>query len=245
MGHFAKCRHFPDFRKTRNFAKMSMTSMDGMRSNIAKMLRGIERYNPENIPTLERYVEVQSRENGYDLEANLALLKLYQFNPTCFQTATVCQILMKALTNLPHSDFVLCKCLLSQENLEEPAVKQIQYLHDLLETAQFKVFWQKLHQLSPDLVRCVSGFEDSIRKFVCHVISITYQNIQEETLCELLGLVDETIVNQWIAKNGWKSDNEKGSPYVLITNQEESIKTKKITEKIDLESVAGIMASCY
>ena len=47
-----------------------------------------------------------------------------------------------------------------------------------------------------DLVRCVAGFEDSVRKFVCHVISITYQNILDETLCEQLGLVDENAVNQ-------------------------------------------------
>ena len=47
-----------------------------------------------------------------------------------------------------------------------------------------------------DIVRCVAGFEDSVRKFVCHVISITYQNILEETLCEQLGLVDENAVNQ-------------------------------------------------
>ena len=65
--------------------------------------------------------------------------------------------------------------------------------------------------------------------------------MQEETLCELLGLRDENIVNQWIAKNGWKTE----SGYVLISAQDESIKTKKITEKIDLESVAGIMASCF
>lgn len=34
------------------------------------------RYNPENLATLERYVETQARENAYDLEANLAVLKL-------------------------------------------------------------------------------------------------------------------------------------------------------------------------
>jgi translation initiation factor 3 subunit K len=61
-------------------------------------------------------------------------------------------------------------------------------------------------------------------------------------LYELLGLVDENAVNQWINKNGWKV-TETG--YVLISNQEENIKTKKITEKIDLESVAGIMASSF
>jgi translation initiation factor 3 subunit K len=65
---------------------------------------------------------------------------------------------------------------------------------------------------------------------------------REEMLYELLGLVDENAVNQWITKNGWKP-NETG--YILISNQEENIKTKKITEKIDLESVAGIIASSF
>ena len=34
------------------------------------------RYNPENLGTLERYVDMQIRENTYDLEANLGVLKL-------------------------------------------------------------------------------------------------------------------------------------------------------------------------
>ena len=51
-----------------------------------------------------------------------------------------------------------------------------------------------------------------------------------------------TFLFLFSAKNGWST---KEANYVTITNQDESIKTKKITEKIDLESVAGIMASCF
>ena len=98
--------------------------MEGMRSEIKMMLQGIERYNPENIKTLEHYVELQAKEKGYDLEANLALLKLYQFNPTFANMKVVVQILLKSLTNLPHTDFVLCKCLLSQELLEDAQVRR-------------------------------------------------------------------------------------------------------------------------
>lgn len=36
----------------------------------------LHRYNPENLVTLEQYVDTQARENAYDLEANLAVLKL-------------------------------------------------------------------------------------------------------------------------------------------------------------------------
>lgn len=88
-----------------------------MRMQVAQMLKGIDRYNPENLVKLENYVQIQASENMYDLEANLAVLKLYQFNPASFKKEVVVQILLKALTNLPHTDFVLCKCLIDQDKV--------------------------------------------------------------------------------------------------------------------------------
>ena len=84
-------------------------------------------------------------------------------------------------------------------------------------------------------------FGCSVFRYSLYFVLNLFFVFREETLYELLGLVDESVVNQWIAKNGWKV-TETG--YVLIGNQEENIKNKKITEKIDLESVAGIIASC-
>ena len=69
-----------------------LANMEGMKSQMVSMLQGIERYNPDNIKTLECYVDLQARERGYDLEANLALLKLYQFNPTHTNMAVVVQV---------------------------------------------------------------------------------------------------------------------------------------------------------
>ena len=221
---------------------MSMTSLDGIKASLDKALKGIERYNPNNIPTLERYVDVQVEENGYDLEANLALLKLYQFNPSNLNKEYVCKVLLKSLANLPHSDFLLCKSLLSQEILEDPMVVSIQKMANMLETCSFKEFWEKSRTEFAKLTKAIAGFEDCMRKFVCHVISNSYQRIPEDRLCELLGLEDEKVVAQWVSKNGWSTGE---GNYVTISNQDESIKTKKITEKIDLESVAGIMASCF
>uniref|UniRef100_A0A672MCR8 CSN8/PSMD8/EIF3K domain-containing protein n=1 Tax=Sinocyclocheilus grahami TaxID=75366 RepID=A0A672MCR8_SINGR len=95
----------------------------------------------ENLSTLERYVDTQARENAYDLEANLGVLKLYQFNPAYFQTTVTSQILLKALTNLPHTDFTLCKCMIDQTHQEERPIRQILYLGNLLETCHFQSFW--------------------------------------------------------------------------------------------------------
>jgi len=110
---------------------------------------------------------------------------------------------------------------------------------DMLETCQFQLFWE--HQVDmQDLTMLVHGFDDAIRKFVCHVVGITYQVIKWSTLKELLGNLTDAQTNTWIAKNGWK---DQGDGYVFVANQEDNIKTKNITEKITFEGIAAIMAS--
>lgn len=44
--------------------------------NIASLINGVERYNPENVTVLEEYLDKQCASDDYDLEANLAILKL-------------------------------------------------------------------------------------------------------------------------------------------------------------------------
>ncbi|XP_072823232.1 eukaryotic translation initiation factor 3 subunit K isoform X1 [Vicugna pacos] len=191
-----------------------MAMFEQMRANVGKLLKGIDRYNPENLATLERYVETQAKENAYDLEANLAVLKLYQFNPAFFQTTVTAQILLKALTNLPHTDFTLCKCMIDQA-------------HQALDE-------------NMDLLEGITGFEDSVRKFICHVVGITYQHIDRWLLAEMLGDLTDSQLKVWMSKYGWSADE---SGQIFICSQEESIKPKNIVEKIDFDSVSSIMAS--
>lgn len=57
-----------------------------------------------------------------DSTATVSLVPLlrYQFNPAFFQTTVTAQILLKALTNLPHTDFTLCKCMIDQAHVSFP-----------------------------------------------------------------------------------------------------------------------------
>lgn len=51
------------------------------------------------------------------ISSNLNLLFFsYQFNPQLHQTNVVIQILLKALMNLPRTDFYLCKCLIDENH---------------------------------------------------------------------------------------------------------------------------------
>uniref|UniRef100_A0A1B6EA03 Eukaryotic translation initiation factor 3 subunit K n=1 Tax=Clastoptera arizonana TaxID=38151 RepID=A0A1B6EA03_9HEMI len=216
---------------------------EAMKQTVEGMLTGIERYNPENLKTLENYVDVQTQENTYDLEANLAVLKLYQFSQTYIdedKIKVISQILLKALTNFPHTDFVLCKCLLNEHLCSLTPISDIIQLANLLECCQIQAFWDMV-KTKPTLVDGIKGFHDSIRKFVCHIVGITYQTIQKSLLAEMLGSVDDQTLRFWVQKYGWK---EVANDMIFIANQDDIIKTKNISEKIDFESVASIMARC-
>lgn len=147
------------------------------------------RYNTDHLKVFEDYVEEQARDNTYHLEANLAVLKLYQFNPKNLNMNITITILLKALTNFPHTDFTLCKCLLIPAQMEDPTVRELIYLADILEQCEFELAWFKIDGMG-DLVCNITGFYDSIRKFVCHVINITFQSIGKDYLAKLMGNID-------------------------------------------------------
>jgi translation initiation factor 3 subunit K len=86
--------------------------MASKQQNIATLLEG-NRYNVSILPELEKYVNEQVEKGSYDLDANMALLKLYQFYPEKLQKAIVAKVLCKALMNLPRNDFLLCTCVLT------------------------------------------------------------------------------------------------------------------------------------
>jgi translation initiation factor 3 subunit K len=73
--------------------------------------------------------------------------------------------------------------------LQDPQVGSIVYLADILERCDFQQFWTRTSTMS-ELCSRISGFNDSIRKFVCHVVGITFQTIDKPLLARLLGDID-------------------------------------------------------
>ena len=73
--------------------------------------------------------------------------------------------------------------------LEETNVSRVMVLANLLETCNFKQFWEELAKCA-ELITALTGFEDSIRKFVSHVVNSTYQTIENPVLKELLGNIN-------------------------------------------------------
>uniref|UniRef100_A0A8B9MY37 CSN8/PSMD8/EIF3K domain-containing protein n=1 Tax=Accipiter nisus TaxID=211598 RepID=A0A8B9MY37_9AVES len=155
----------------------------------------------------------------------VSLIVEYQFNPTFFQTTVTAQILLKALTNLPHADFTLCKCMIDQAHQEERPIRQILYLGELLETCHFQSFWQALAE-NMEVLDGITGFKDSVRKCV---------HLPNGGWGDGMGTEappPDAQLMVWMSKYGWM-EPEPGQ--IFICNQEESIKPKNIV-KIDFDS---------
>lgn len=69
------------------------------------------------------------------------------------------------------------------------------------------------------------------------MVGTTFQTIDKNYLSRLLGSIDDKQLNQYIKKNNWTLQGD----LVTIIKQEETIKTKHISEKIEFESLGGIM----
>jgi len=203
---------------------------------LLSLITGVERYNPSNTDKLVAFVDVQCAEGHYDLDANLAVLKLYQFNPSLTNTGVISKILLKALTQLPNPDFNLCLYLLNELVLDEPEIVKIMNAHELLETARYNEFWKEIGSLS-ELTSKVSGFADSIRKFIALNAGITFQKVNISILAEFLNLEGEAL-NAFIKSLGWTTSN---NVVTLALNQDNQAKASVIQESVKFEQLTKII----
>lgn len=60
-------------------------------------------------------------------------------------------------------------------------------IHKLLEKCRFGKFWEEL-QAEHDMIIEFEGFEDSIRNYICGVVSASFQRLSLENLKEFLGV---------------------------------------------------------
>lgn len=84
---------------------------------------------------------MQVASKSFDLEANLALLRLYQFQPHLAKPAVLAKVLVKALMQLPSPDYKLCIHLVPERSQAEEPVASVVALADSLENTKLSDFW--------------------------------------------------------------------------------------------------------
>ncbi|KAI0036700.1 initiation factor 3 [Vararia minispora EC-137] len=221
---------------------------------IENLVSGVDRYNPSNVGILEDYLYHQIRTQEYDCLANLAILKLYQFNAQLYNPDVIINILVKALTNVPFPDFNLSIALLDARSpaapLDEPdpfptLLPHLVSLHNLLQQCRFPAFWalyrsDELESLRDNYTVEVVGFEDAIRDVAVRTVKATFQRIGKKRLGSYLDLEDADF-DAYVEKLGWKTDESTGVVEVP-SNPDNHISSTIVQEDIKLPQLSKIIS---
>ncbi|XP_031119687.1 eukaryotic translation initiation factor 3 subunit K [Ipomoea triloba] len=202
-------------------------------------------YNPDILPDLENYVNEQVSSQTYNLDANLCLLRLYQFEPERISTQIVARILVKALMAMPAPDFSLCLFLIPERVQMEEQFKTLIVLSHYLETARFRQFWDEAAK-SRHIVEVVPGFEHAIQMYAIHVLSLTYQKVPRSVLAEAInieGLSLDKFLEHQVSNYGWVIEKGHGRGQLITIPQNEfnhpALK-KNTSDGVPLEHVTRI-----
>ncbi|KAL5042887.1 eukaryotic translation initiation factor 3 subunit K [Aspergillus fruticulosus] len=230
-------------------------------ANIEAILSGLDRYNPETTTVFQDYVVQQCEDRTFDCYANLALLKLYQFNPHLLQPETVTNILVKALTVFPSPAFSLCLALLPAYTQPFPSseaettaaqtsdfvesVQKLARLSSLLESAQYAQFWSTLNSddLYADLVADVAGFEELVRIRIAVEVGKAFREINAEVLEQWLDMRNREALEKFVTEVcSWEVDKSGSATVVKVpTNKENEARSEVKSERVGVDMFGRII----
>ncbi|EPR62576.1 SAC3/GANP family protein [Toxoplasma gondii TgCatPRC2] len=198
------------------------------------------RYDPSSLTLLCQYTEEQVAKNTYDQEACLAVLKLYLLYPQCFSVDLARKILVKGIMNLPNEDCAVFVGMLQQQpgKKDWKKVQEAIHLWELLEKCRFKQVWEFLKEPAMADVVSTPGLVDSIRRFVCDVVSLTYSALSLADLCAFLNVVPGTSEAERLLKNlGWTVE-EVFVPAKEAARSRETVKVVRVVGSASLAAAA-------
>ncbi|WRT67722.1 eukaryotic translation initiation factor 3 subunit K [Kwoniella shivajii] len=226
---------------------------------IHELIHGVDRYNPTNLPFMEEYLLSEIKEGQYDLFANLAILKLYQFNPQHSNPDIIIHILIKNLSATVHGpDYNLSLGLLREpsailhdiESDDESLITIVPFLtnlHELIRTCQFTNFWKELNGDSEAANIIKSRFLpshahpiDDLRFQFSLSIASCFSSITLTQLGRWLDLSSSSEISSWCEKVGWTVQGDKA---VVPKNGDNDVKAGVVKENVQLNQLTKLVAA--
>ncbi|QKX56527.1 uncharacterized protein TRUGW13939_03632 [Talaromyces rugulosus] len=239
-------------------ATTAFDKCDARPAHIDAILNGLDRYNPETTTVFQDYVVQQCEDRTFDCYANLALLKLYQFNPHLLQPETTTNILAKALTVFPSPAFSLSLSLLpahtqpfgssdnnaaaaSQTSDFVESIQKLTRLNTLLESAQYSLFWNSFNSddLYADLVADVAGFEELVRVRIAVEVGKAFREVSADVLSGWLDLKSREALEKFVTDVcGWQVD---GSVVHVPKNRENEARSEIKSERVGVDMFGRVI----
>lgn len=206
---------------------------------------------------MEDYLQSQVSTGDYDLLANLAILKLYQFNPQLSNPDVIINILTKALVATVHGpDFNVCLALLrepaailqdidSDEDSFTQTMPFLQRLHDLVRACQFTKFWAEFNgsseaatllRSSPNYFSAHKDFIPKLRHQFASSIAASFRRVRLSQLSRWLDLQEKELA-AWCKEAGWEIE---GDVAVVPKNGDNDVKAGVVKENVQLKRECGI-----
>nr|XP_043623890.1 eukaryotic translation initiation factor 3 subunit K [Erigeron canadensis] len=210
-----------------------------------EQLVAVNPYNPDILPDLENYVNHQVSSKTYSLDANLCLLRLYQFEPERMSSQIVARILIKALMAMPAPDFSLCLFLIPERVQMDQPFKTLILLSHYLETAKFRQFWDEAAK-TRHILDVVPGFEQAIQEYAIHVLSLSYQKAPKSVIAEAInseGPSLDKFLEHRVTNGDWTLEKGHGKSQLVSLPQNEfnhpELK-RSTTDSIPLDHITRI-----
>lgn len=220
---------------------------------VEKILNTLDRHNSESIPILQQYVAKQAQDGSVDILANLALLRLYQFNVESAKEDVINIVLSKALIRFYSADFTSCLHLLppyvlcvedSKPDGLAASVQKLFELYKLLDSARYSDFWEKFEKDDSyaDIVSDVVGFEDHLRLSIAKTVQVSCKQIAVSVFQEWSNF-SEARFTEWVEKVlGWTIVN--GSVQIP-SNKDNETKMIVTPEVVRFEQLSKLIKRAY
>ncbi|OII76656.1 SAC3 GANP family protein [Cryptosporidium andersoni] len=183
-------------------------------NEVQVLLNSASRYDVCNLEVFEQCVRDQIKFEQYSIINNLAILRLYMIYPNKMKLDIIQDILLKALIQSPlSSDFLSCTYQIPLSIQDNPEIKPILFLHEMLIDCKFTYMWKflKSNQLLSTKISRILGFEDFLRNIVVYTVNNSHSCISLLVLSELLDLpTSSNKIIEIIEKNGWRMDIQSG-----------------------------------
>eukprot|EP01123_Difflugia_compressa_P012532 TRINITY_DN5397_c0_g1_i1.p1 TRINITY_DN5397_c0_g1~~TRINITY_DN5397_c0_g1_i1.p1 ORF type:complete len:233 (+),score=42.95 TRINITY_DN5397_c0_g1_i1:51-701(+) len=202
--------------------------------NIDALLNSADRYEDKSIPVFEEYILNQIKNKQFNMEASLALVKLYQFYPNNINIEVLEMLLAQCLLYLKEQAFNLALYMIPDNMQSSGNIAKLCLLSDALETAHFSNFWAKVDDVKP-IIDKIPDFENSIRSFIAEIVMRVYRTINKDYFGELLGLKDDELLS-FIENTKWKIDGDN----VTFPLGSQPV-TKKVKESVQFEQLIKIL----
>eukprot|EP00761_Pharyngomonas_kirbyi_P013286 gb/GECH01013313.1/.p1 GENE.gb/GECH01013313.1/~~gb/GECH01013313.1/.p1 ORF type:complete len:203 (+),score=40.27 gb/GECH01013313.1/:1-609(+) len=188
---------------------------------------------------LAEFEEQVKNPNSYNLETNINLLKLYQVFPHKVDVTLVKSILVRAIMNLPETDFMLCSCLVSKSIRQKPEISSLFHLAQLIENADYEKIWQD--DSTKSLLESESKLANAIRSYIACVMEWTCRSISKSQVLSLLNLNDSSF-SSFAQERLWTIDDA-GATVTFPENDFNHPETKIHKFHVTHDSVAKTLAT--